>query len=104
MDPGARWIGILYGGAYLVAAVWVGVSKLRERKRRPAPAAHVGEVGGFWDYQADPREPYGLMHVVVVDQDGAGRLACAQPAGGQLKHLTCPLAGPCTFEMEHQQQ
>ena len=50
-------------------------------------------IAGFWDYGVET--PTGVMSMVVVDQDGAGRVECATEAGDQLRHLGCPLAGPC---------
>lgn len=52
-----------------------------------------GEVVGFWDYVF---EDDGAA-VVVVGTEGAGRLACATTPGDMLKHLQCPLGGPCLY-------
>lgn len=51
-------------------------------------------VVGFWDYtHVDEDDP----SIVVVGTDGAGRLACATTPGDMLKHLQCPLGGPCLY-------
>ena len=56
--------------------------------RRRAPGVE------FWDYglynQADQ-----CLNVVVVGPDGAGVLPCATTGGDQLRHLGCPVDGPC---------
>lgn len=51
-------------------------------------------VTGFWDYGL-LNEAHGCANVVEVDMDGAGVLPCATTAGDQLRHLGCPLDGPC---------
>lgn len=52
----------------------------------------VGPVTGFWEYDS-------TSAIVVVDEAGAGVLACADVPGDQLKHLSCPLGGPCVWEV-----
>lgn len=60
---------------------------------------HRAGVDGFWDYGL-PNVEHGCANVVIVDEDGAGVLACAVTAGDQLKHLQCPVSGPCRFAGE----
>lgn len=43
---------------------------------------------GFWEYGSN-------SSIVMVDQDGAGVIACADTPGDQLRHLGCPFDGPC---------
>jgi len=50
-------------------------------------------VAGWWDYGVPL--PTGALSVVMVDERGAGRIECATEPGDQLRHLGCPLAGPC---------
>ncbi len=53
-------------------------------------------VVGWWDYVFDGAE---AARIVVVDMEGAGRLGCATVPGDQLKHLGCPLDGPCEHDL-----
>jgi hypothetical protein len=54
-------------------------------------SASVGISG--WDYAWDEA---GTPWIVVTDEDGAGRLDCANVPGAQLQHLSCPVGGPCS--------
>lgn len=56
-------------------------------------------VTGYWDY-GFYNEVAECMNVVQVDVDGAGVVPCATTAGDQLRHLGCPLSGPCDFAGE----
>lgn len=48
-------------------------------------------IVGYWDYDS-------TSMVVMVDTDGAGMIACATTHGDQLRHLGCPLEGPCAAD------
>lgn len=54
----------------------------------PPPRA---PVVGFWDYVWSDEG----ARIVQVDTDGAGRISCATTAGDMLRHLQCPIGGPC---------
>jgi hypothetical protein len=46
-------------------------------------------IAGYWDYDNAGR-------IVTVDLQGAATIECAWPPGDQLRHLSCPAAGPCS--------
>lgn len=93
-----RWIGVVIGVAFVLAVAGTAFEVWHERRaQRSDPEPPAEQVAGYWDYAEDPNNPMAPLHVVLVDQDGAGRLACATTPGDQLKHLQCPLDGPCAF-------